>query len=101
MRPIAHEGRLAKLATHDFGPLIPAGRPLVCEEDGEQFLCTLAPAEAHERPHGAQLIGGVIVPEGFPVPPCRKRLPVSLERCEQQILRQVGLLPSGGESNRR
>ena len=101
MRHIAYEARLAQLATHHFGPLVPAGRPPAGKEEVEQFLYTLAPTEPHECPHGAQLIGGVIVPGCHTIPPGDECLPVALKRGEQQILRQTGLLPNGVESDGR
>src|SRR5262245_39424463 len=80
MRHIAHEAWLPWLATHHLCPLIPAGRPPIGKEKVEQRLRALAPTETHERPHGAQLIGGVIVPWCPTIPPCDERLPVALER---------------------
>ena len=37
MRHIAHEARLAQLAPHHFGPLIPAGWPPVGKKEVEQY----------------------------------------------------------------
>src|SRR5882724_7910007 len=80
MRHIAYEARLARLATYHLGPLVPARRPPVGKEKVEQRLRALAPTETHERPHGAQLIGGIIIPRCLAIPPCDERLPVTLER---------------------
>ena len=49
---IAHKARLAQLAPHDFGPLVPARRPLAGEKEVEQLLRALAPTKTHKRPHG-------------------------------------------------
>src|SRR5882672_8561548 len=101
MRHITHKAWLAQLATYHFGPLVPAGWPLAGEKEVEQFLSALAPAETHKCPHGAQLIGGVIVPGYHTIPSCDECLPVALERGKQQLLWHMGLLPAGVESNGR
>src|SRR2546427_1575702 len=96
---IAHKARLAQLAPHDLGPLVPAGWPLAGEKEVEQLLRALAPTKTHKRPHGTYLIGSVIVPGCHTIPSCDECLPVPLKRGKQQILRHMGLLPDGVESN--
>ena len=62
------------LPPNHFGPLVPARRPPVGKKEVEQLLRALAPPETHKRPHGAQLIGGVIVPQCPAIPPMRRTL---------------------------
>ena len=71
VRHVAEVARAARIAPGDLGPLVPGARTAIGEEEVEQLVRFLAPAEAHERADDADLVGGVVVPIDLaaPAPP--------------------------------
>src|SRR5439155_6085221 len=72
-----------------FGPLIPRDRAPAGEEELEELRGAIAPAQAHEGPDVAQLVGRVIVPGRAAVSPVVELAPVTLVGGAQQWCRQI------------
>ena len=83
MGHVADEARLARIATHHFGPLVPPGRPTSGKEKCEQRIDRLAPAEPDEAADGAGLVRRIIIPLLGAIGARLKLAPVTLERRAQ------------------
>src|SRR5439155_5638656 len=56
MRNVAEMPRAARVAPRDLGPLVPDARASIGEEEVEQLVRVLAPAEPHERADDPDLV---------------------------------------------
>ena len=59
VRHVADESRLARIAMHDLGPLMPGRRALVLEEVIQELPGALRLPQSDERPDDTQLVRGV------------------------------------------
>src|SRR5262249_8896162 len=76
---VAEEMRRALVVPHDFGPLPPSLWALVREEELQELVGAVAPAEAHEGADVADLVRRERVPSGTTAPR-HEEVPVLLER---------------------
>src|ERR1700730_1745362 len=98
MREAAQEAGRAKIAVDHLGPLVPGRRAAVLEEEIEELMSALRPAQAGESADGAQLIGRVV----FPVrgaPALFEFIPIALESVLHDRVRQVRQLAAGAQSD--
>ncbi len=101
MRHVADETDLACIATDDFRPLVPRGGSPAGHEERQQLVRTLAPSEAHERAHVAQLVRRVVLPWLVAVAPIDELAPVPLERRPQQLRRNRARVSGRRQCDRR
>src|SRR6185436_7423996 len=95
VRHVADETGLSRLPADDFRPLVPRRGALVLKEVFKKLVRAITPAEPHEAPSDAKLIGGVGVPTHFAVAAVREVAPIALERRSQEIVGYVVLLARG------
>ncbi len=80
MRHVADEMRRVGLLHHDFGPLVPFGRPLMLEEEIDKRMGAFPLAQLHERSSDAPFVRSVDVPQSVAVAALDKAVPVLVER---------------------
>ena len=101
MRDISEVRRAAVILRGHLGPLFPAKRPAVIEEEGQQPLRAIAPAEVDEGSGLAQFVRRVVLP-GAAAFHARQRLaPRALEFVEDDIVREVGEVAAGLDADGR
>ena len=79
VRHVAEEARLARIAQHHLGPLVPAARASVAVEEGHRLQRALALAEPHEAADVAPLVRRVGIPCLGAVAALAEVAPVALE----------------------
>jgi len=79
MRHVADELRCGRVAPDHLGPVVPARRPLVGQEEAQQLVGPGPPAEPDEGPHRPELVGRVGLP-GPALPSRQEVLVVLLKR---------------------
>ncbi len=84
MRHVADELRRRRVAMHNLGPMIPAGRTAVFHEEVEHFMCPLLLIKINERADDTILIRRVIFPFDFAIAPFLEEL-VPLVECAVQL----------------
>ena len=86
---LAPKARLPRIAADHLGPLVPRRGTTASQEEREELVRPVAPAQADEGAHRPDLVWRVVLPRGAAVPPGDEFTPVPLIRREDQVGRET------------